>query len=67
MNDEDKARRQLIDELAALRRRVAGLENDLAERRAVEESLRETSETLQAIIVGSPRSSSRPETSQPPD
>ena len=54
MKDEDKARKQLIDELAALRRRVAGLENDLADRRAVEESLRETSETLQAIIVASP-------------
>lgn len=58
MKDEDKARKQLIDELAALRRRVAGLENDLADRRAVEESLRETSETLQAIIVASPWQSS---------
>jgi PAS domain S-box-containing protein len=44
MNDDDKSKQQLIEELAELRRRVAALESIDAERRRAEEELRESEE-----------------------
>ena len=50
MNDEDKARKHLINELAALRRRVAELEDELADGRAAEKALKESGERFRTIF-----------------
>ena len=50
MQDEDKTKEQLIDELATLRQRVAELENRMADRRVVEEALKESEERFRVIF-----------------
>jgi PAS domain S-box-containing protein len=50
MNDEDKRNKQLIDEMKSLRQRVAESEKNKAERKMVEEALRESQRQLADII-----------------
>jgi len=50
MKDEHKAKEQLINELAEMRRRIAGLEAADAERKRAEESLRESEARYRAIV-----------------
>ncbi|MFB0535937.1 MAG: ATP-binding protein [Anaerolineae bacterium] len=50
MKDEDKAKEQLIDELAELRQRVGEMEASEIERRRAEEALRDTNELLEKIF-----------------
>ncbi len=50
MHDGEKSREQLLQEVAALRRRVAELEEVEAGRRRTEEALRESEETARALL-----------------
>jgi PAS domain S-box-containing protein len=49
MSDQDKAKQQLVEELAELRRRIATLEGIDAERRRAEEELRESEGRYRAL------------------
>ena len=49
MNDQEKSKQQLIEELGELRRRLALLEDDGTERKRTEEALQEAHDELQAI------------------
>jgi PAS domain S-box-containing protein len=50
MQDEHKSKEQLIDELAALRQRVAESENDIAARRVEQKDLKEPEERFAVIF-----------------
>ena len=57
MQDEEKTKAQLIDELAVLRRRVAELETagrDNTERKQAEKELRERHAYLEAVLAAAP-------------
>jgi PAS domain S-box-containing protein len=47
---DNPTEKQLIDELESLRQRVAELENDMADRRVVEEALKDSEERFRAIF-----------------
>jgi PAS domain S-box-containing protein len=50
MNDEDKTKEQLIDEIKSLRQRVAESETNEAERKIAQEALRKSEDTFRAIF-----------------
>ncbi|MDY7042434.1 MAG: PAS domain S-box protein, partial [Chloroflexota bacterium] len=50
----DKTKKQLMSELSEMRRRIAELETLETEHKQSEEALRETNQTLQALIATSP-------------
>jgi PAS domain S-box-containing protein len=50
MPDEDKSKKQLIDELHALRKRVAESEKDKEERKRAEQALQESQQMLQSVL-----------------
>ena len=56
MNDQKKSKAQLIDELTALRQRVAELEQAEAERKQAEEALRSSERLLAEIAANYPNS-----------
>jgi len=50
MNDQQKTKEQLVDELAQLRRRVASVEKELAQHKRTEEALRATIQRQESWI-----------------
>jgi len=50
MKDQDKTKRQLIDELAKLRQKIIRLEKSESRNKATEKSLRESEEKYRTII-----------------
>ena len=52
MEDERKTKKQLIDELKKLRKRIPELEKSEAERKQVKEKIKSERDKLQALIDG---------------